>query len=174
MKVDATSSKLLTPVIERCNPGTAGDVTEYTGNPEALRKQWEQDFKAPLDSAFQLLSVASGSERSPILESIQSVALTEFQTPQAEGKPRKLIVASDLLQNTDRLSFYGRLPTADEVLASDAFRAARTDLRGIDVELWMLQRTDSSSSQPRALPDLWDAMITEEGGNLTREYTVSG
>jgi hypothetical protein len=174
VKVDATSSRLLTPVIERCNPGTSADSDEYTGNPAALQQKWERGFRDPLNEAFAQLATASGAERSPILESIQSVALTEFQTAQAQGKPRRLIVASDLLQNTDRLSFYGRLPAAEEVIDSDAFRAARTDLRDISVELWMLQRLDGKQTQPRALPDLWDILIRQQGGSVPRVYVVSG
>lgn len=174
VKVDAASSRLLQPVIERCNPGTAADVSDWSGDRKAVQKDWEEGFRAPLDKAFTSLGQASGAERSPILESIQSVALTEFQTTQAEGKPRRLVVASDLLQNTDRISFYGELPDPSDFIQSDAFRAVRTDLKGIDVELWMLQRTDSGQTQPRSLPDLWERMISTQGGNWTRLYTVSG
>lgn len=174
VKVDAASSRLLTPVIERCNPGTAADADEYTGNPKALQEKWEKGFRNPLDEAFSLLAAASGAERSPILESVQSVALTEFQTAQAQDKPRRLILASDLLQHTDRLSFYGPLPPAEQVVNSDAFRAARTDLKGISVELWMLQRLDGKQTQPRALPELWDILMREQGGTVQRVYVVSG
>lgn len=174
VKVDATSSRLLSPVIERCNPGTAADAGELTGNPRALQEKWEKGFRDPLTQAFSQLATASGAARSPILESVQSVALTEFQNAQAQSKPRRLILASDLLQHTDRLSFYGRLPSVEEVIGSDAFRAARTDLSGISVELWMLQRLDGKQTQPRALPQLWDILIREQGGTVPRSYTVSG
>jgi hypothetical protein len=174
VKVDAASTRLLSPVIERCNPGTRADVDEYTGNPAALQKKWEEGFKLPLDKAFAELSRASSSGRSPILESVQSVALTEFQATHAEGKPRRLVIASDLLQNTDAISFYGELPDPRAVIESEAFRAARTDLRDVELELWMLQRPDGRQTQPRALPDLWDQLITSQGGTVTRVYTVSG
>lgn len=174
VKVDAASSRLLTPVIERCNPGTAADLDDYTGNPKALQDKWETGFRDPLDEAFAQLSAASGAPRSPILESVQSVALTEFQKAQAQDKPRRLIVASDLLQNTERISFYGSMPEAEAVLGSDAFRAARTDLRGVEVELWMLQRLDGKQTQPRALPELWDRLIREQGGTVSKVYVVSG
>lgn len=173
-KVDAMSEQLLSPVIERCNPGTAEEVSEWTGNPQAAAKRWEEGFKQPLDQAFSEIVSASGADRSPILESIQSIALTELKSQGVDGKPRRLIVASDLLQNTDRLSFYGQLPTAEAVVDSDVFRTLRTDLRDIDVELWMLQRPDSQQSQPRALPDLWEVLIREMGGDPERTYRVNG
>src|SRR3546814_18373103 len=62
---------------------------------------------------------------------------------------RRLIVASDLLQNTKDISFYKKLPDPNTLVKSQPFSRVRTDLRGTDVELWMLQRTDSTKSQPR-------------------------
>ncbi|TAL34957.1 MAG: hypothetical protein EPN98_07825 [Phenylobacterium sp.] len=173
-KVDATSDKLLAPVIVRCNPGTAADANSATGDPGKLQKQWEEGFSRPLDAAFEQLSKASGAETSPILESIQSVNLTELQKPATRDKPKRLIIVSDLLQNTAEASFYGALPTPETFLASPAFQKARTDLRGVELELWMLQRPDGAATQPRALPDLWDAAISKQGGFVKRVYNVSG
>jgi hypothetical protein len=174
IKVDPVSDRLLAPVITRCNPGTAGDVSEVSGNKQKTQKQWEEGFRAPLDAAFESILKASGADRSPILESIQSVALTELQAPSSSDKPRRLVVASDLLQNTDAISFYRGLPDPADLTTSQAFSRVRTDLKGIDVELWMLQRGDSESTQPRALPDLWERIIDRQGGTLQRVYTVSG
>jgi hypothetical protein len=173
-KVDPISDRLLSPVITRCNPGTAKDVSDVTGNPQQVQKQWEEQFKAPLDRTFERMLGASGANRSPILESIQSANLKELQTQDATDKPHRLIIASDLLQNTDLISFYHGLPDAAELTSSQAFSRARTDLRDVDVELWMLQRDDSRLTQPRALIDLWDQIIAKEGGTVQREYTVSG
>jgi len=173
-KVEPISDRLLTPIITRCNPGTAKDVSEVTGSPQQTQKLYDEKFKRPLDNAFERMLSASGAERSPILESIQSAALKELQSSGADGKPRRLIVASDLLQNTDSISFYHGLPDPSELTTSQEFSRVRTDLTGVDVELWMLQRGDSRETQPRALPDLWDQIITKEGGNLQRVYTVSG
>lgn len=173
-KVDATSDQLLQPIITRCNPGTAADVNELNGNPEAVQRLWDEQYTAPLDAAFRTLTAATGSSTSPILESIQSAALTELQRPTAEGKPKRLIVVSDLLQNTPSLSFYTSVPSARDIVSSPAFRVARTDLRGVDVELWMLQRPDAFETQPRALADLWDALIAEQNGRVLRLYNVSG
>ncbi len=173
-KVDAAADRLLRPVIVRCNPGTAADVDATTGDPAAVQRTWEGKFKRPLDQAFQGLLAATGAATSPILESIQSVALTELQKPGQQAKRRRLIVASDLLQNTSDANFYRDLPEGRAFLSSLAFQHARTDLRGVEVELWMLQRGDASKTQPRALPDLWDMILTKQGARLERVYVVSG
>lgn len=171
-KVDPVSDRLLAPIITRCNPGTAKDESELSGNPQRVAKLHGEQYEAPLRAAYANLLTATGADRSPILESIQSVALTELQ--RSGEIPKRLVVASDLLQYTDSISFYRGLPHPSEFTSSQPFARARTDLRGIDVELWMLQRGDSVTTQPRALPDLWDQIISAQGGTLTRLYTVSG
>jgi hypothetical protein len=120
------------------------------------------------------LDGATGAEQSPILESIQSVALTELQKPGQEKLPKRLIVASDLLQNTTDVSFYRGLPEPKTFTDSAVFRRLRTDLSGVEVELWMLERSDAATTQPRSLADLWERIIGAEGGDARRIYNVSG
>jgi hypothetical protein len=173
-KVDSASDRLLEPVIVRCNPGTADDESTWTGNPKGTQKKHEEQFVRPLESAFGSLTRATGSERSPIFESIQSVALTELLSPETSKIPRRLVVVSDLLQNTDSLSFYSAVPQIEELLGAPAFRRVRTDLKDVEVELWMLERSDAPQTQPRALVELWDRAIAEQGGTVSRAYNVSG
>jgi hypothetical protein len=173
-KVDPVSDRLLVPIITRCNPGSGKDVSEVDGNPQKLERMHQEKFLAPLQAAFDQLTSASGADRSPILESIQSINLTELQREAVGGVDKRLIVASDLLQNTSDISFYRGLPAPRDLISSQQFSRVRTDLRGVDVELWMLQRSDSTNTQPRDLPDLWEKIIDDQGGRLGRVYTVSG
>jgi len=173
IKVDSASEHLLSPVIERCNPGRAGDVGEFAGNPKAVEEQ-RRHFDLALDRAFESLTRASGADASPILESVQSVALTILQAPGNEDQPRRLIIVSDLLQNTPDASFYQRLPDPSAFIAGPAFRRARTNLRGVEVELWMLERPDTAQTQPIALRELWSRIIEAQGGSVARIYRVSG
>jgi hypothetical protein len=174
MQVDSTGKALLTPVITRCSPGTASDTDEIKGNPQKLQRQWQDGFADPLEHAFRRMAMANGADQSPILESIQSIALTEFQKPGREDLPKRLVIASDLLQNTDGITFYRALPTPESFVQSESFSRVRTDLRGVEVELWQLQRDDAARTQPRALSALWESLIAEQGGTVIRLYNVSG
>ena len=174
LKVNPIGDSLLTPVITKCNPGSAADVSEVDGNPKKLERQYRDGFISPMEKAFSRLLDASGADRSPIMESIQSVALSEFQPANLNGKPKRLVVASDLLQHTDRASFYEELPDLQSFVQSQDFNRVRTNLKGVEVELWLLQRDDSTQTQPRALPDFWEQIIKEQGGEVTRTYRVSG
>lgn len=169
-----TGDGLLQPTLSLCNPGRGSDVNEFVGNPQRTEARWRSAFQTPLDEAFQLAVSPSAASRSPILESIQSVALTALQPAERIGLARKLIVVSDLVQHTEAISFYRGLPEPGALEASPAFRQARTDLRGIDVELWMLQRPALSVRTQAALAQLWEGLIREQGGRVVRIYNVSG
>lgn len=173
-KVDAADSALLEPVLNVCNPGDGSDLSEATGNPQGAKRKWESGFKAPVQDSFDVLVEASGAEKSPIFQSVQSVALTNFQTPVARDKPRRLIIVSDLLQNTPGMSFYGRLPDPDGLLSSAEFVKSKTDLTGVEVELWMLGRSSRAELQKMALIELWQKALTAQGARVVRVYTVSG
>jgi hypothetical protein len=139
-----------------------------------VQKLHDEKFVQPLEQAFRGLAQASGADQSPIFESVQSVALTELLTPDAVDIPRRLFLVSDLIQNTDAISFYRGLPEPTALVASPAFRRTRADLRDIEVEIWMLERSDAPRTQPRALIDLWERAIIEQGGSVGRVYNVSG
>jgi len=173
-KVDPVSEQLLDPVIVVCNPGTGEDASQWSGNPKKLSELHLEKFRKPLDRAFESLVSASGADRSPILESIQSVNLTEFQKATRSNFPKQLVVASDLLQHTDAISFYRGIPDSERLIASPEFGRTRTDLRGVEVELWMLERTDNKKTQPRALAELWDSLIQSQNGSVKRLYRISG
>ena len=134
-KVDPVSDRLLTPIVTRCNPGTGSDTNELVGNKKKLEKLHQEQFIAPLQDAYDRILSASDASRSPILESIQSINLTELASDQSAGIRKRLIVASDLLQNTDDLSFYKHIPEPASILKNQAFSRVRTDLRGVDVDL---------------------------------------
>jgi hypothetical protein len=174
VKVDPVGDTLLAPVITRCNPGSARDVTNIDGNPQKLERQHQELFIEPMTKAFEGLMVASGAARSPVMESVQSVALSEFQKGDLDEGERRLILASDLLQNTDRANFYEGLPDPKAFVKTQTFQRVRTNLKGVEVELWMLQRDDSKQTQPNALHEFWEYIINEQGGQVTRVYRVSG
>jgi hypothetical protein len=167
-KVGDPNVRLLQPILKRCNPGTAGDFSEVSRDLKRVQATYDEKFEGPIVKAYESIFSASGSNRSPILQSIQSVNLTELQTAGAKDKPRQIVLISDLLQNTSKLSFYGRLPSANEVLANPDFRAASTDLAGIKVDLWMVERPDYQQTQPRALADLWNILLQEEGASKVK------
>jgi hypothetical protein len=165
---------LLAPVVSLCNPGRGADVNEFLGNPQRVEARWRQGFEAPLDEAFKLVATASSAVRSPVLEAIQSVALTALASADRVDVPRRLVVVSDLMQHTQTLSFYRGLPDPGALIENPAFQQVRTDLHDVTVELWMLHRPGLLAEQQGGLARLWERLIREQGGQVVRIYNVSG
>lgn len=91
-------------VFSKCHPGNGDDVSELTGDPERIKKAWNEGFLVPLSNVLEKeLSQANGSPTSPILETIQAITVQQFLSKPAN---KTLIVVSDLLQHSSTVSFY--------------------------------------------------------------------
>ena len=165
-RVQDITGGLLAPV------GTA--FTEVQGTAKAnplvshpgLQKQhWLQGFKAPLMQALEAAISSGNANRSPIMESIQSGALTSLLKPDAQALPRKLIVVSDLLQHTDEFSFYRTIPAFASLASDPNYSKLKTNLNGVDVELWVLRNHTKDATE---LADLWRRIIFDQGGTVSK------
>ena len=172
--VDRSDKNLLRPVEARCNPGDPAEVDSTTGNPKIAEMKYEKYYRRPLMDVKDTIVKASGANSSPILESIRSVAVSKLKTPEYDAVPKKLVVVSDMLQKSGGISFYGNLPDASKLVSSAEFNAIRSDLRDIDVELWQLYRPQLKDQQGRTLVELWEKIISKQGGDVVRTYRVSG
>jgi hypothetical protein len=165
--VDTTSTNLLQPLVKgkslvdvkRLPRGLA------VANPQMQKTIWNNTFFKPLEAHLKVAMVGPNSTNSPIMESIQSVALTLFDPDPDRSKPRKLAIVSDLMQNTPGLSFYQSIPTLQQLRQSQVFRSHQIDLQGVQVELWPL-RNKVAASLLDPLCKLWTDIITEQRGSV--------
>src|SRR5690606_34075213 len=109
---------------------------------------------------------------SPILESIQSVALTSFA--RAPDRPRRLVVISDMLQHTEDLSHYRGEHNFLAFRASPRWRRLRPDLAGVEVEIFYVWRDTGLDVQGASHVQFWRDVITEAGGRLVRVEALEG
>lgn len=88
-----------------CKPASAEEVSSVTQNVALVAKRYQDRFLAPLQANLDRMISASSAKTSPIMESLQALvaATPGFLTFQG---PRRLILVSDLLQNSDAMSFY--------------------------------------------------------------------
>jgi hypothetical protein len=155
-----------------CNAGRAEDVDALTANPRLTEKRWKERFAAPLDKLFDKMVSSNTSERSPILESIQSISISAFGNLSATTKYRKLVIASDMLQNTEVLSQYKEVAPFSQIRDSDIYRRIRTDLTGVDVEILYIRR--DSTIQGRKHIDFWQDYFADSGARLIHVTTIQG
>ncbi|WP_374091023.1 hypothetical protein [Methylomicrobium lacus] len=159
--IHSTQSSLLKPVASLCNPGHGDAISPLIGNPRHVEQMWQDGFGQPLEREISQLLDASPENESPIMESIQSVVLTSLSEPSLRDKTKKLIIVSDLMQHTSDLSLYrGALPT-ENFFQNKSFERMKSDLRDIDISVWMLVR-DNALNRSK-LAELWQRIFAEQG-----------
>lgn len=156
---------------------------EPTCRPDPSPSEWTQNksraedanrgFAEQVEAMLEVTLTSAGEQESPILESVQAVWLRFL----GDGRwppevSRQLILASDLVQNTSSLTFYSRLPKPDQLGRHPEYQKLRVPLRGAEVELLYLKHDDGVESG--ALIELWEWMIADMGGNLTRVSRITG
>jgi len=126
-----------------CNPGEGTDVDPIIANARLVQKRWESGYRKPFQEFIEGLSNKKSASHSPIMAGIQQVSLLVFNAPQIIGGQMRLIVVSDMIENTDVYSHYRLGATYDDFLKSPAFNMFRTNLNNVEVTILFIQRLKS-------------------------------
>ena len=97
--LDETGTYSTAPVFDLCNPGRKDQANSLYENPRKVQKRFEDRFQTPLDNVLADLLRPGVAPQSPILESL--IALKGVS-----GQQERLILVSDMMQNSDALTFY--------------------------------------------------------------------
>jgi len=149
------------PLFMRCNPGRSEEVNSLKESKRLVDRSFRKAFREPLDEALDALQASGASERSPIVETLQSVGVRAFGGSDGADVPKRLVVASDFLQNSDRLSFYGAHPAS--VLSSDAAEDLAAPLEDVDVRMLFIRRDGANAAHTSALRDAWTRYFRKSG-----------
>jgi hypothetical protein len=171
--VDEVTDRVPPPLIEICNPGRGEDENDYTGNPALRAKRWEGAFSNRIDEVLNRLVSTETRRESPIMETIQAAAVIAFQR-HPETMAKKLVLVSDMLQNSPVLSQYREAPDFAKFGATTAFAGVAADLRGVGVELLYLGREGKRELQNGRHIEFWQAYFQACGATLTRVVRVDG
>jgi hypothetical protein len=159
------------PLAELCNPGDGSGASELTANPAQLRRRYDDRFIAPLMNEAEALQAVRAAKWSPIFEMLQLVGINGFQARDVKG-PRRLVVMSDLLHNTPRLSMYRAIPDFDEFARTDYAVKSQARLDGVAVELDVLMNTPAL--QTRRLVQFWERWFDRAGAHVERVDPLEG
>ena len=156
------------PIIALCNPGNETTANEFIENISRVRRQYEKNFRAPMESAIDKLANLPEQKESPIFEMIQAVALdSNFDST----KKRRLIIVSDMLQNTPEYSHYTGNMDYDKWRTTDYARdfLDSTLLRDVDVQILYVKRHNEEvkSLQTRRHPEFWRRYFEDVGAYLS-------
>jgi hypothetical protein len=96
--LDQSGSDVPTPVFDMCNPGRGDQANSLYKNPRKIHEKFEAKFDQPLERMLADLLKPGTAPRSPLIEAIQNFP--------AAGPRDRLVLVSDLMQNSELFSFY--------------------------------------------------------------------
>lgn len=162
----------LAPIFAGCNPGSAADVpSPLTGNPKLAQRRWNQEFGEKVDNTLQRLHDMQPQETSPIFEAMQSIAVTAFQTEQAQSaKAKDLYIVSDFIQYVPQMNMYKGVPDYGAFQNTQYYRQIRAKLYGVSVYMYWIPRPTHRDVQTAQFRDFWREYIRDVGGN-SKEWT---
>ena len=162
------------PIFLKCNPGRAAEISEWTGNPKRVERDWREGFRKPLDGVLNTVLESNGDDNSPILESIQWVTINALTSPGRSESPRRLVVVSDFLQNTAGLSHYRGVPAFATFAKTPYYRKILAPLQGVSVELLRVRRYTSEEIQEQPLTRFWIEYFDAQGVRDLRFLNLAG
>jgi hypothetical protein len=174
--VGSTQVELLQPEFSMCNPGRGKEISEWTGNPHLVESKWKRLFGEPLQRIFDTALDSSEAQTSPIMESIQSISVTAFNSHK-NGKsnhPKRLIVISDLMQHVADYSQYnGKLSFLD-FKTKPYYQKIRSDLSRVSVSIWYIHRQNTVNLQTKEHFEFWQTYFADQGASVDSFWPVPG
>jgi hypothetical protein len=165
----------LVPSFSRCRPATAAETSQLTGNRRLAAERFDKAFKPAVDHTVESLLQRAPAEASPIMEGVQAASVAALQTSDlAPDAPRRLIVISDMLQNSPVASHYQGVPDFSKFRSSPAFAKVRSDLSGVDVVLLYLRRDNAENVQGLNHVDFWSRWFSDQGAEDFRAIPIEG
>lgn len=160
-------------VFSKCNPGDGSNLSTLTANPKLARRTWLSSFREPLRDALKSSLVATEANSSPIMETIQRIAVSRFTGNKAEGRSNHLIVVSDMLEHGPDFSHYRNGTSFAGYKSSPAYRKFSTDLNGATVSIFYVERLNSPVDSGSHI-EFWSKWIQSNEGWLSNAEKLQG
>jgi hypothetical protein len=149
-----------------CSPGDPAEVDKWVQNQKIAQANFEENFKNKIDEVIKTVSSTKGASASPIMESLQAIALIEFGDVSWNGK-NKLILVSDLIQFSDssNLDLYKPLPDYQKLKQSGSLNRLYAPLKGVEVNAMILQ--NNPSLQNGNFVDFWKSYFKDSKAGVS-------
>lgn len=167
-ELDARGELINTNGFALCNPGRGDQINPLYRNPQRVEARYQALFEGPLQDALSDLVEPKESPASPIIEALARLSVEDdfdYDTPR-----RTVVLVSDMLQNSELFTVYGRgradlagaLP--DPRLVANAVRSEYGDaLAGVTIEIHLIPRPGWESQQAGVVRGYWEEVFRQLG-----------
>ena len=169
---EMSDEDFLSPELKICNPGDGQGISGITANPEQIKQRYKVNFSDKIDDVLDNGLNSEGAPISPVMEMIQAVSVDAF--PINGDTPKRLIIVSDMLQNTDWYSHYRDKVDFEVAKANPRFQHVYVDLTGVEVEILYIGREGYEHLQTNGHGMFWDAFFAYMKGNLVSISRIGG
>jgi hypothetical protein len=161
-------------IFAKCNPGDGADLSEYTANPRLAKKRWIEGFRGPLESALESGFQPLPGKTSPIMETVQRIAVDRFTGHAAADAPKSLVLVSDMLENAPDYSQYAGDLSFGRFKSSRAYKRLQTDLHGAEVTIYYIQRASAKPFNSADHIRFWVDWIRDNKGRFKQANKLQG
>ncbi len=151
-----------------CNPGQGAQINPLYRNPARVQARFEAQFEAPLRAVLDDLVLPREAPASPILEALARLA-NEDAFNRTVGT-RRVILVSDMLQNSSLFTVYGRsrgpfperMPEPGAV-SEELLREYGPALENVLIDVYLIPREGWEMEQSGPLEAYWDSIFMRLG-----------
>ena len=161
-------------LFSRCNPGSGEGLSEFTANPAMARKRWMESFRQPLETALRGGLDPEAATTSPLMATIQAIAVDRFAGESVANAPKSLVIVSDMIEHGPDYSQYQGDLSFSRYKASKAYRKVRTDLKGAEVTIDYVQRQTARPIDSADHIRFWNEWVQDNNGRLVGATKLQG
>ena len=145
----------------KCNPGSGSQANALYENPVLIQQKFDRQFGNGFDTAFEGIKNIGELPKSYIMESIR--VLGSHTSFESKVKKRKLVIFSDMQQNSDLYSIVRQIPDFQDFVDRQT-NLASLDMSGIQVEIYLLMRRKNTSEiYTNRLVEFWQQYFQKQG-----------
>ena len=161
-------------LFSKCNPGDGADLSELTANPQLARRRWKDGFQTPIETSLKGSLQSARATASPIMGTMQQIAVDRFTGRAADKQPKSLIIVSDMIEHTPDYSQYAGDLTFERFKRSKGYQKFRTDLQQADVTIHYVQRQTQRSLNTADLIRFWLEWVKDNNGHFDQAVRLQG
>jgi hypothetical protein len=151
----------LSNVLSICNPGAPAKWDHLYKNADIVKKQHARFYGSVRDIVESSMRFPE-AKQSPVIEAFYGIGAQVFSSPAMVDSRKRLLVVSDLLQNTRTLSFFAGKPSFEAWRRTPSSRQAMPNLQGVAVTAFVIPGA-RSDLQGDDFARFWVSLLTAAG-----------